>query len=89
MGDNSHTSSPSSAQTQLAFPKRQGCREMETITLETGVRVGVPGRWGSVDPNCHGPARGGEPVCPRGDGSAFSVEDGERKFPDGSMETNQ
>ena len=67
----------------------QGSREMESTKLQTGARIEVHDNQGSVDPDAVGPAQGGEPVRPRRDGSEFSVEVGEKKKSDGSVEADK
>ena len=49
--DNSHTSSVSVAQAQLPSLIGQGGREMESIRLQTGAQIEVPGSRESADPN--------------------------------------
>ena len=49
--DNSHTSSVSVAQAQLPSLIGQGGREMESIRLQTGAQIEVPGSRDSADPN--------------------------------------
>ena len=49
--DNSHTSSVSVAQAQLPSLIGQGGREMESVRLQTGAQIEVPGSRESADPN--------------------------------------
>lgn len=49
--DNSHTSNVSVAQTQLPSLIGQGGREMESVRIETGAQIDVPGSRDSADPS--------------------------------------